>query len=84
MARRSRELTPDRSARHLFGSEIRRHRELAGMSLERLAEVVRYSRSHLSRIEVAEHHAAAGSGRSAGRGVRHGRALRAALLAGTA
>lgn len=55
MARRSRELTPDRSARHLFGSEIRRHRELAGMSLERLAEVVRYSRSHLSRIEVAEH-----------------------------
>ncbi|MEV6775622.1 helix-turn-helix domain-containing protein [Streptomyces syringium] len=55
MARRSRELTPDRSARHLFGAEVRRHRELAGMSLERLAEVVRYSRSHLSRIEAAEH-----------------------------
>jgi transcriptional regulator with XRE-family HTH domain len=48
-------MTPDRSARHLFGSQMRRHREQAGMNLERLAEVVRYSRSHLARIEIAEY-----------------------------
>ncbi|AKH84098.1 DNA-binding protein [Streptomyces sp. CNQ-509] len=53
MAQRPRELTPDRSARHLFGFEMRRCREHAGMSLEGLAEVVKYSRSHLARIEVA-------------------------------
>ncbi|MHA4817040.1 helix-turn-helix domain-containing protein [Streptomyces aculeolatus] len=53
MAQRPRELTPDRSARHLFGFEMRRCRERAGMSLEGLAEVVKYSRSHLARIEVA-------------------------------
>ncbi|MEU7164166.1 helix-turn-helix transcriptional regulator [Streptomyces morookaense] len=55
MARRGRELTPDRSPRHAFGAELRRHRERAGMSLEQLAQVVRYSRSHLGRIEIAEH-----------------------------
>ncbi|AEW93772.1 helix-turn-helix domain-containing protein [Streptantibioticus cattleyicolor] len=54
MARTPRPLTPDRSARHLFGAEVRRHRELAAMSLERLAEVVKYSKSHLARIESAE------------------------------
>lgn len=53
MAQRPRELTPDRSARHLFGFEMRRCRERADMSLEGLAEVVKYSRSHLARIEVA-------------------------------
>ncbi|MBH1933009.1 helix-turn-helix domain-containing protein [Streptomyces sp. AV19] len=55
MPRKPRELTPDRSARHLFGAELRRHRVRAGMSLEELAEIVNYSRSHLSRIEIAEH-----------------------------
>ncbi|MFD8383198.1 helix-turn-helix domain-containing protein [Streptomyces sp. NPDC059679] len=55
MAARKRELTPERSARHLFGAELRRHRELAGMSLEQLADVVNSSRSHLSRIELAEY-----------------------------
>lgn len=54
MPRPSRPLTPDRSARHLFGAEVRRHREQAGMTLERLAEVVRYSKSHIARIEIAE------------------------------
>ncbi|AXK34116.1 XRE family transcriptional regulator [Streptomyces armeniacus] len=52
-AARARELTPDRSARHLFGAELRARREAAGMSLERLASVVPQSRSHLARIEVA-------------------------------
>ncbi|MGO4418141.1 Scr1 family TA system antitoxin-like transcriptional regulator [Streptomyces sp. MCAF7] len=49
-----RELQPDRSARDLLGFEIRRHREKAGMSLRRLAEVLNYSKSHLARIEGAE------------------------------
>ncbi|MET9413894.1 helix-turn-helix transcriptional regulator [Streptomyces klenkii] len=55
MARPARKLTPDRSARHLFGADLRRHRESAGMTLEKLAKAVRYSRSHLARIETAEH-----------------------------
>ncbi|MFF4740710.1 Scr1 family TA system antitoxin-like transcriptional regulator [Streptomyces sp. NPDC001262] len=55
MARRARELKPDRSARDLFGAELRRHREQAGLSLEQLSKVIRYSRSHLARIEAAEH-----------------------------
>ncbi|GHF15933.1 MULTISPECIES: helix-turn-helix domain-containing protein [Streptomyces] len=54
MARPGRELNPDRSARDLFGAELRRHRERAGLSLEKLAKVIRYSRSHLARIEAAE------------------------------
>lgn len=54
MGQRPRELTPDRSARHFFGAELRRYREQASMSLEGLADVVKYSRSHLARIEVAE------------------------------
>jgi transcriptional regulator with XRE-family HTH domain len=49
-----RELFPDRSARDLFGSELRRLREKADMSLRRLAEVLNYSKSHLARIEAAE------------------------------
>ncbi|MGY0060992.1 helix-turn-helix domain-containing protein [Streptomyces sp. LZ34] len=55
MAARKRELTPERSVRHLFGAELRRHREEAGMSLDQLAEVVSSSRSHLGRIELAEY-----------------------------
>ncbi|MFF4405722.1 Scr1 family TA system antitoxin-like transcriptional regulator [Streptomyces sp. NPDC001404] len=55
MARRARELKPDRSARDLFRAELRRHREQAGLSLEQLSKVIRYSRSHLARIEAAEH-----------------------------
>ncbi|MYV51204.1 helix-turn-helix transcriptional regulator [Streptomyces sp. SID3212] len=54
MAPRARELTPDRSARHLFGSEMRRLREQAGMSLESLAGVVRYAKSSLARYETAD------------------------------
>lgn len=48
------DLKPGRSARDLFGAEIRRHRERAGMSLRRLAEVVTYSKSQLARYETAE------------------------------
>ncbi|WP_344291617.1 helix-turn-helix transcriptional regulator [Streptomyces synnematoformans] len=54
MLARPRELTPDRSARHLFGAKMRGHRMRAGMSLEALNDVVNISRSHLSRIETAD------------------------------
>lgn len=54
MAARPRALTPDRSARHLFGAKMRWYRERADMSLEGLSDVVNISRSHLSRIETAE------------------------------
>lgn len=54
MPARPRELTPDRSARHLFGAKMRALREQADMSLEGLSTVVNISRSHLSRIETAE------------------------------
>ncbi|WP_407560004.1 Scr1 family TA system antitoxin-like transcriptional regulator [Streptomyces sp. 184] len=54
MPARPRELTPDRSARHLFGAKMRTHRMRAGMSLEALNDVVNISRSHLARIETAQ------------------------------
>jgi transcriptional regulator with XRE-family HTH domain len=47
-------LTPDRSVRHLYGSEVRRYRTNANMSLVQLADVLNYSKSHLARIETAE------------------------------
>ncbi|MEO3974109.1 helix-turn-helix transcriptional regulator [Streptomyces sp. CAU 1734] len=54
MVARSRELTPDRSARHLFGAEMRRLRLEAGMSLDRLADVLKYGKTSLHRFETAE------------------------------
>lgn len=51
---RSQTLTPDRSARHFFGAEMRRHREAAGLPLVRLAEIVTSSKSTLARVETAE------------------------------
>ncbi|MGA5467389.1 helix-turn-helix domain-containing protein [Streptomyces arboris] len=47
-------LTPYLSARHYFGSEQRRHREGAGLSLVQLAGIVNSSKSTLGRIETAE------------------------------
>ncbi|GCD46404.1 DUF5753 domain-containing protein [Streptomyces paromomycinus] len=47
-------LTPYVSARHYFGSEQRRHREAAKLSLVQLASVVNSSKSALARIETAE------------------------------
>lgn len=49
-----RELKPSASARALFGAELRRLRATAGMSLDRLADIVNYSKSHLHGVEVAE------------------------------
>jgi transcriptional regulator with XRE-family HTH domain len=45
----------ERSAREIYGMELRRLRESAGWSLEKLAEEVHSSKSHLSRIELAEY-----------------------------
>ncbi|UNO42518.1 helix-turn-helix transcriptional regulator [Streptomyces sp. MST-110588] len=50
----SRTLTPYVSARHYFGSEQRRHREAAKLSLVQLAAIVNSSKSTLARIETAE------------------------------
>ncbi|MEU5592276.1 helix-turn-helix transcriptional regulator [Streptomyces sp. NPDC020298] len=47
-------LTPYLSARHYFGAEQRRHREVAGLSLVQLAGIVNSSKSTLARIETAE------------------------------
>ncbi|MBA0050183.1 transcriptional regulator [Streptomyces sp. AJS327] len=55
MGAKPRDLTPDRSARHLFGAKLRMFRARAGMSLEGLSHVVNVSKSHLSRIETAEY-----------------------------
>jgi transcriptional regulator with XRE-family HTH domain len=47
-------LTPDRSARHFLGGELRRHREVIGLSLVQLAKIVNSSKSTLARVETAE------------------------------
>ncbi|MFD9685561.1 helix-turn-helix transcriptional regulator [Kitasatospora sp. NPDC059146] len=54
MAARTRELDPLSSARHLYGQELKRHRANAGMSLDRLSEIVNYSKTHLHGVENAE------------------------------
>lgn len=48
------ELTPFESARHFYGSELRRLRKKIGLGLDKLAEKVPSSKSHLHRIELAE------------------------------
>jgi transcriptional regulator with XRE-family HTH domain len=54
MAPTPRELRPSNSARELFGAEQRRLRAAAGLSLDRLAEIVNYSKSHLHGVETGE------------------------------
>ncbi|MFC5721707.1 Scr1 family TA system antitoxin-like transcriptional regulator [Streptomyces gamaensis] len=54
MPARPKVLKPERSARDLFGSKLRARREREGLSLEKLAGLVKVSKSHLSRIETAE------------------------------
>lgn len=54
MTFRPQALTPYLSARHYFGAEQRRHREVAGLSLVQLAGIVNSSKSTLARIETAE------------------------------
>ncbi|MFG2566516.1 helix-turn-helix domain-containing protein [Streptomyces sp. NPDC048567] len=54
MTFRPQPLSPFASTRHYFGSELRRHRELAKLSLVQLADIVNSSKSTLARIETAE------------------------------
>ncbi|MFE6976558.1 Scr1 family TA system antitoxin-like transcriptional regulator [Streptomyces sp. NPDC057682] len=54
MTFRPQPLTPYLSARHYFGSEQRRHRERAKLSLVQLADILNSSKSTLARIETAE------------------------------
>ncbi|MCX5344044.1 helix-turn-helix domain-containing protein [Streptomyces atratus] len=54
MTFRPQPLTPYLSARHYFGSEQRRHRERADLSLVQLADILNSSKSTLARIETAE------------------------------
>jgi hypothetical protein len=50
----ARDLEPARSARELYGIELRRQRQLAGLSLDRLSDIVNYSKTHLHGVETAE------------------------------
>ncbi|MFF9040997.1 DUF5753 domain-containing protein [Streptomyces sp. NPDC014892] len=50
----ARDLEPARSARELYGTELHRQRQLARMSLDRLSDIVNYSKTHLHGVETAE------------------------------
>jgi transcriptional regulator with XRE-family HTH domain len=50
----SKSLTPGRSARHFFGSQVRQRRESASMSLPQLAALVCSTKSTLARVETGE------------------------------
>ncbi len=53
MGAHERELTPGRSGRDFFGSEMRHHRKEADLSIGELAVLVQYSKTHLANIETA-------------------------------
>ncbi len=54
MTQPARDLEPSRSARDLYGVELRRQRQLAGLSLDRLSDIVNYSKTHLHGVEAGE------------------------------
>jgi len=54
MGQRRRALTPERSALHLWGAELRAWRDRRGLSLAGLRDIVRYDASYLARLERAE------------------------------
>src|SRR4051794_29858401 len=54
MGQRRRELTPEKSALHLLGAELRALRDRNGMSLARLGAEVFYDASHLGKCERGE------------------------------
>ena len=51
MGRKRRVLTPERSAVHLWGSELRARRDECGFSLAGLGRLARYDASYLGRLE---------------------------------
>jgi transcriptional regulator with XRE-family HTH domain len=54
MANKPRQLTPHVSPRDFFGAELRRHRELAGLSTAQLGDLVHYSGDLIGKIEKAQ------------------------------
>ncbi|MFD6287151.1 DUF5753 domain-containing protein [Streptomyces anthocyanicus] len=54
MARPTRELDSTRSARDLYGVELHRQRQIADLSLDRLSDVVNYSKTHLHGVETGD------------------------------
>ncbi|MFI5570898.1 helix-turn-helix transcriptional regulator [Streptomyces sp. NPDC051740] len=54
MTQPARDLEPSRSARDLYGVELRRQRQLSGLSLDRLSDIVNYSKTHLHGVETGE------------------------------
>ncbi|MCX5266849.1 DUF5753 domain-containing protein [Streptomyces sp. NBC_00199] len=54
MASETQKLDPARSARDLYGTELRRQRQVAGVSLDRLSDIVNYSKTQLHGVETAE------------------------------
>ncbi|MEV7435277.1 helix-turn-helix domain-containing protein [Streptomyces griseoviridis] len=54
MSQPTRDLAPASSARDLYGVELRRQRQLAGLSLDRLSDIVNYSKTHLHGVESGE------------------------------
>lgn len=54
MTQPARDLNPARSARELYGVELHRQRGLAGLSLDRLSDIVNYSKTHLHGVETGE------------------------------
>jgi transcriptional regulator with XRE-family HTH domain len=51
MGRKRRVLTPERSAVHRWGSELRARRDGRGLSLAGLSRLARYDASYLGRLE---------------------------------
>ncbi|MDO0935870.1 helix-turn-helix transcriptional regulator [Streptomyces sp. DG2A-72] len=54
MTQTARDLDPAGSARDLYGVELRRQRQVAGLSLDRLSDIVNYSKTHLHGVESGE------------------------------
>ncbi|SNT22078.1 Helix-turn-helix domain-containing protein [Actinomadura meyerae] len=54
MPQRPKRLTPSRGPMDLFGSEVRRYRELAGLSLAQLADRIPFAASTIGEIERGE------------------------------
>ncbi|MER6149624.1 helix-turn-helix domain-containing protein [Streptomyces hirsutus] len=54
MTQPARDLEAARSARDLYGVELRRQRQITGLSLDRLSDIVNYSKTHLHGVETGE------------------------------
>jgi transcriptional regulator with XRE-family HTH domain len=67
MGQRRKALTPERSAAHRWGWELRARRDRAGLSLARLGSLASYDRSYLARLERGEQFASENAARACDR-----------------